>query len=942
LGSALDALKLKPFAVVPVIPVWSVLRVASAGDTRQDKGLSPVVIQIRATTPSILQHGDVLKVLGALGFNFMDPGTPGSCNSFLWDEPAQSERGVLLAAFGMDISCPVQGEIRITHIGASNITAGSHLSFRISTTNPRLTPRWTDNFWRFEHHRGNVIRAAGISTGYTITPQLEDVSIGLLGPLFAAQATSSVKVSFRVVSACDAVRITATSPPGFDFAATVAQVSINGAAVSSVSSQSSTIAPNVVDIGLVAKADDTITLTLANVKLGNYGGPTLWSIGTLAGGIENGELSAQGFRLAGLIAVLQSTLRNELDSELSPPPRDATEFALMSPWLPRVNAPAVAEFSVRFSNPVASSTELHVSIGTDYTMLAQDLKIFPFNTTGFRSLISTRPLPAPSNTTSAIAVDLLEPLLQNKDYVIILPLRTASNVVSLGHWRFELRDAAVLPMQTNDAQLPGFKLAEVFGISVGVGHAPPSAEIRVSLSLDFGVAMPTVLSIVPPMTFSFPSNCSSSALLVCIADVQNGRSVAMLMLPGGRAFSNSAALEIQVLSPFRDPALRGWSIQGLAVPADKLSSVGVAEVEGEQVGWGEYRLGFILTPLSNVVIRYAAIPLIVTTLSVSFDVKYRDGQEVVALRMIPPTSYRISCAQRYLKLVSLPEQNATCTPEPFTLKLNDGSSFPEGRQLFIMEVRVPSRTPQVAAGVDSMFRILLLDSSDAVLDADMEVPAIPVQSPLLQTNQAVLEWTSSAKGAETTITFGFRLKRSIPSSGQAGGTQVVGEQPIQVAALLLEMPAGFQHLIAVKEDVRNLNSEFPVANRWGRQWAEFDSNSTVGSFFAASQETGHNLRLLRIVRDQSQRVPVGSYAFRLPVRVPAVMPRDNVWHLSLCSVATCSSVDDASILISFVLPGFQHGEAPPETQLIAPLQSASPRRASLALFMLSALLLAFL
>merc|ERR1711865_499003 len=142
------------------------------------------------------------------------------------------------------------------------------------------------------------------------------------------------------------------------------------------------------------------------------------------------------------------------------------------------------------------------------------------------------------------------------------------------------------------------------------------------------------------------------------------------------------------------------------------------------------------------------------------------------------------------------------------------------------------------------------------------------------------------------------------------------------------------------EDVANLNSEFPVAKRNGQRWAEFDSNSTVGSFFAAAPQSQHNLRLLRIIRDQSQRVPVGTYGFSLPVRVPTVMPRDNVWYLSLCSAVTCSSMDDASVVISFVMAGFKHGEAAPASQFISITKSAVHRAPGCAMALLLALMLA--
>merc|ERR1712087_464891 len=56
-------------------------------------------------------------------------------------------------------------------------------------------------------------------------------------------------------------------------------------------------------------------------------------------------------------------------------------------------------------------------------------------------------------------------------------------------------------------------------------------------------------------------------------------------------------------------------------------------------------------------------------------------------------------------------------------------------------------------------------------------------------------------------------------------------------------------------------------------------------------------------------IPVGRYRFQFRVLVPSILPVENYWHLAFCSTADCLSVNDPSVIVSFVLNGFLLGEA---------------------------------
>jgi len=577
----------------------------------------------------------------------------------------------------------------------------------------------------------------------------------------------------------------------------------------------------------------------------------------------------------------------------------------MSDWVPRVRSQAIAEFWVRLSSPVPAMTELHVVVDLDYIFNASDVKLFPYNASGNRKLIGTQNHTTNVNTTASISLQLLESLLQDKDYVILLPLTTASSMASKGHWRLELRDTAALPLQTNDGQFDSFPLVEIFAIGISTAYAPPAATIHVTVNLNLGVATPTILRVYPPLTYGVPSNCSDSFEVQCSVSTVGDRTLALLSKHNQATFSANVVVQLKVVLPASDPVSRAWLIEGLVLSGSQTNQVELTGFAGSQVGWGEDRQGFQLTPMSNVVARYAAVPLLVTFLSIELDIASPAGTRPVALRIIPPRSYRLACTEKYLNLISMPTYNASCSPDPFTLKLLDGAIFPSGRQFFTLEVRVPSATPTVT-NYEQYFRVSILDGTNAVLASNTEVPATLVVSSLLQIDQALLAWTSSIAGSESLITFGFKLKRSIPPSGQSGGGGVFnGTHPVRVAALLLTMPNGFAQSISVNEDVKNDNG-FPVPE--AVQWADWDTTAASGTVFATGGNGNDQMNKLRILRDETRSVPVGTFTFQLPVIVPVTMPAENIWYVSLCSTVGCSSIDDSSVVLSFVVPGFVHGE----------------------------------
>eukprot|EP00971_Amphidinium_carterae_P055629 1096692-Amphidinium_carterae.1 len=180
-----------------------------------------------------------------------------------------------------------------------------------------------------------VIVSSSAFESWTIIPQLEAVEVDLLGPLLAAEALSSIRFTFTVVTQADDIEITATHPDGFDFSQAVPQ-SLG---------QSVILADgNNIRIALPLETGARVSLTLAGVRLGVEGGPTVFSLTTWRGGLlqagrwnpgtrQDEKLHfTDGFRLPGRFLTRNPILYN--DYSLNP-----LLYVVESDWFPQMGKP---------------------------------------------------------------------------------------------------------------------------------------------------------------------------------------------------------------------------------------------------------------------------------------------------------------------------------------------------------------------------------------------------------------------------------------------------------------------------------------------------------------------------------------------------------------------------------------------------------------------------
>jgi len=453
-----------------------------------------------------------------------------------------------------------------------------------------------------------------------------------------------------------------------------------------------------------------------------------------------------------------------------------------------------------------------------------------------------------------------------------------------------------LPTHTNDALLGRFSLVESLSLDVTATHAPPTGEFAVTLSISLGSARPSLLYLLAPSSFEVTTNCTVSLATTSCYHLSADDDASLFIVPESSLYlSGDLTISVYVTAPALDDASNTWKLSAYSLEDSVTapSSANIASIIDYQIGWGEDRSGFTLTPITGAVAAYGAIPLATVSVAITFPVTHYGSLQPKALQVYAPENYELSCAASYFRLISMPRNSSVCTTSPLTITLEDESAFPEGTHTFMMGVTVPRTTPtSSSSSVAPYFRIRLLEDADntalsKVVDAATTIPGHEVQSLLLRLKQPTLSWASSKPDSTTTITLRLTFDRAL-----AAGSSVLA-----FAAILIELPEDIDHTMTSSSELSNLNSEFPLAE----DGVQLDAVGSSSTKFGGSAPT---LRKIRLVRDESQAVPAGTHGWVFPIAIPSTMPTANIWYMSLCSDASCTSKDDSSVFTTFAVSGF--------------------------------------
>ncbi|CAJ1452695.1 unnamed protein product, partial [Effrenium voratum] len=214
--------------------------------------------------------------------------------------------------------------------------------------------------------------------------------------------------------------------------------------------------------------------------------------------------------------------------------------------------------------------------------------------------------------------------------------------------------------------------------------------------------------------------------------------------------------------------------------------------------------------------------------------------------------------------------------------------------MFLLNVLTPAELT-----VYEPWQLRVLDDSFSVVDAALQVPQ-PNFVVDLEMGNPSLSWLQPPQRGEVSnvqveVSFLRRVK--------------------QVKAILVSLPENYRHDIQHKNQLRNVNKQFPLTI--DEEWRIFD-----------------NLRYIKILVEvtesgEAQIITAGTYQWQFPVMVPLIEPFASEWYVSLCADSACTTLGDPGISVSFPVLN-NEPQLPAQTfQVVAQTGAASGWRISL-------------
>ncbi|CAJ1420662.1 unnamed protein product, partial [Effrenium voratum] len=409
---------------------------------------------------------------------------------------------------------------------------------------------------------------------------------------------------------------------------------------------------------------------------------------------------------------------------------------------------------------------------------------------------------------------------------------------------------------TNDAEtFAPTAVAEMFlSVTTAVSRRPPLAAVYVTVTINAApieVAF-SRLVILPPYGFA-PLGVTPPA---------NAR--AILELPLGQDFAEMS-YQLRMIMPRRTNLDPRWFVLARKESVDEITG----EVMDRVVGWGSAP-GFDIAPCPAFA-RYGALPSYTGWLALTF----KTPSVVMgrfALFTAPP-EFRAQCppgqgmqpCEAFKPAAGMPIE-ILALPVLQTLNITMAAGNAEGEdQVYTMMLTIT--TPAILTSLQS-WELRVLDQVFTVVDSSLDIPSTPLAE--LQAENPSLTWLT------------------VPQRGEAATVQiqvVINRRVRFLRMLVFLMPEGYRHDIQHRNQLANINKNFPVAIE--RDWRDFD-----------------NLRYVRIYVEPTT-VSSGNFQWRFPVILPINPPINSEWYVHLCSEYTCRVFSDPSVITSFPVPDFQ-------------------------------------
>jgi len=727
------------------------------------------------------------------------------------------------------------------------------MMFRLDSQNPAKTPHVMLNKWSITHTSGGNVMSTEAIASWAVVPQLANVRVMLVGQQKAENSISNIAVSFRPVSDADELTFEALQPTGFDF---------TGATAISLGHEVIATSAETIRIRASMYAEINVDIVVANFRLGLNGGATLFNLITKLNNGDQMDEALQfrmGFRLPGRVTVSSKQISSEykLQSELYPVP---------SLWEVRMGENALVEmpFTVTINTGLGDIMRVRAP---PYDLKGEDFNIIQ---SGTAEIVSSEVVSAASGELVArLSTQLFRGVLYEVQVKVLTP--QVPNPTD-AMWSIEILDGMELPLNTNDGLTEGFRLVDRADLQVRASRSPPMAQIDVDLMVDPKSASPDELILVAPLGFNFTTNClvtsQNNQVLSCRqAGNVAGRASARLMVQ--RLTGILQQVVIKVTTPAQNPPSTSWFVNAKD------------SVSGLQLAWGEDIAGVTIRQMLGASVLYPGIPSIAGQMAFSFitNEKIESGGTI---RVGYPTDIEILCAGQYLNQVAI-TGDVTCinyiAQGYFELSLN--RPLPPGQTAFTVTSTCP------AAVNDNYFYIVVMTATGQVSDAAMSIPGLRIQHGL-PVSAMPLIWGMAEPNRNTFVSTGIEVLGELPL-----------KDPPVMSEIIIEMPPDFSHQVQKTAQLETLTE--PLPRREGG-WLDVTDP-----------------RRLRLLMDEDaiQKLAIGAYRFQWPILVPAVMPKYNIWEVTLCSPAlrneSCIGAGDQRALVTFPLAGFNMGEAHPSS-----------------------------
>ncbi|CAE7823884.1 unnamed protein product [Symbiodinium microadriaticum] len=875
-------------------------------------------INVSMVFNSVLRNGDVIIVTPPPGFDLLSE--DGGCRDFQW---IGTFRPLVLSpppACNCTMT-PLQCKLELNVMESSQfrgLALGEQvrIAFEMSVTNPVMTPDIVEDYWRMELWHGTSPPypfSGGLAESWPVYGTLDNLTVSLVGFERRAGAMSDLRFDFVPSVWGTALDIVVHEPTGFQFQ----NARVNAPWIR----HELTTGSRLVLIGGTLVPGQMSQLTLSLVRLGDGGGPTRISIRVFADSQLTRETARrlnflQGFRLPG--AVVAENLR--LWSETVVDHWSGEQADSVSPLLPcHTNTLARFEIFIRLSNvilhgdaliitnsvpfgeaPWEPSTEAeyestlemclgpgqHGGIAENGTWICD--RVQEVNITSrmvIRNSVGivigmrlTFGAMRPEYVLSQASLDEVRNRLKlegdlefrelaleaNRDYRLRIWLR-ASPAQTM--WSILTEDALGFLSNTNDGLTPGSVAVPEMTLTVtsSVTRVPPESAVYVRVHVRTGPSQGpfSKLQLLLPYGFApHGASAAPSSRLIVGLNLEQGEGV--LDQVTGMMFN------LRIMTPATNvPDLR-WFVLAKEVIVDDITGITVEPING----WADAG-GFGVAPCP-VSLMYGAIPSATGWLSISFYVPAMVAGKFVLITApdtflvqcpkVEETGLELACEDfRVREALPLFLQSLQRT---VNVTLVGGTS--EGDNvlyMFLLNVLTPAEP-----NIFDVWQIRVLDDGFAVVDA-----ALAVQQPRfvldLEMGNPSLSWLQP------------------PQMGEVSNVQVEVSflrRVKDVKAILVSLPENYRHDIQHKNQLRNVNKQFPLTI--DTEWRVFD-----------------NLRYIKVLVEvaetgEAQIIIAGTYQWQFPVMVPLIKPFTSEWYVSLCAEQTCTEVQDPGIMASFPVP----------------------------------------